>query len=280
MRSRLFVLMVLVAMYAAAQGRFVKFIGRCPGGYNFILYEPDSCAGKMPLIISLHSRGASGNNLADVDMFGTIDALHSGMSLNAFVLAPQATGDRWEAEKIMKDLEWVEENYNIDTARVYAIGMSMGGNGVGELVQANPDRFAAAIMLAGTVSDCDPVALSRVPLWVIRGMKDREHAIRRTDEMVERMRSLPDKAPRLVYSRVKGLDHRQHERLLYIPEIYDWLMSHSLTNPNRSVNTTFEITPKLLKNAYKGLRLRDGSAAKRERGDDGGFPAAMGHRHR
>lgn len=256
--------LLIASICASAKGTFTTHEGDAPDGYNFILYTPDSAAGKLPLIITLHSRSASGRNLSSVDMFGTIDALHSGMELDAVVLAPQATSDRWDAAAIMNDVDWVADNYAIDTDRIYAIGMSMGGNGVADLAAAYPDRIAAAIVLAGSLTAGDETALNRLPLWVIRGLKDREEAIARTDSMIARMRALPDHAPRLVYTKVKGLDHRQHERILYMPAFYEWLMSHTLHDPNRSVNTTFEVTSKLLKDSYKGLTLREGSAAMRK----------------
>ncbi len=262
----LFLLATFCCLAALAQGRFTNHENEVADGYNFILYEPepDSPAGALPLIVALHSRSSSGSDLAEVDKFGTIDALQSGMKLDAVVLAPQAPDGKWDAERVMNTVDWVLANRNIDPNRIYAIGMSMGGNGVASLVEAHPDRIAAAIILAGGLTEGNVANLNKVPLWVIRGLNDREEAIARTDKMISEMRSQPDLAPRLVYSKVKGLDHRQHERLLYIPYFYQWLMSHDLGNPNRSVNTTIEVTPKLLKNAYKGLSLRPGSAALRK----------------
>lgn len=258
------VLLVFVSVSASAKGLFTNHVDEVDGGYDFILYQPDSTSNALPLIITLHSRSVSGRNLTDVDMFGTIDALHSGMELNAVVLAPQATDDKWDAAKIMQNVDWALSHCNIDANRVYAIGMSMGGNGVASLVEAYPDRIAAAIILAGSLTDGDIANLNKVPLWVIRGQDDREEAIEQTDRMINLMRSQPDKAPRLVYSKVKGLNHRQHERILYIPYFYQWLMSHSLLNPDRSVNTTVDVTARMLKDSYKGLKLRDGSAARRK----------------
>ncbi len=231
------------------------------GGYNYVLYSPDSVQSPMPLIIALHSRSAAGNDLKEVDRFGTIDALRSGMRVNGYVLAPQATGDRWDAAKIMSDVDRVVATNNVDPNRIYVIGMSMGGNGAADLVAAYPDRIAAAIILAGA-SDGDPSAMSKVPLWVIRGLDDREEAIARTDDMVERIREVD--GSRIVYSRVKGVDHRQHERILYMPYFYEWLMSHNLNDIGRPVNTTVDLTAKTIDKAYKGLKLREESAAKRK----------------
>ncbi len=267
----------LLPLSALAKGTFTYHSAEIDDGYNFILYQPDSVRSKIPLIITLHSRSASGKDLTVIDMFGTIDAIHSGMELDAIVFAPQTSEDKWDPEKIMNNVDWLISHYNIDEDRIYAIGMSMGGNGVAQLAAAHPERIAAAIVLAGSLQGEANVAnLNNLPLWVIRGLNDREGAIAATDKMVERMRSQPDKAPRLVYNKVKGLDHRQHERMLYIPSFYHWLMSHNLTDPARSVNTTFDITPRLLKDAYKGLNLREGSATRRQSQHKPDSPRPMG----
>ncbi len=259
-------MMALVSFCVYAEGRFSTHINEVTDGYDFILYEPDSVSTALPLIITLHSRSAAGKNLDEVDRFGTIDALHSGMTLDAVVIAPQATGDKWNTRQIMRDVDWVIANRNIDRNRIYAIGMSMGGNGTADLAATYPYRIAAAIVLAGTLTLGNVTELNKLPLWVIRGQNDREEAIVRTDRMISEMRSQPDKAPRLVYSKVNGLDHRQHERLLYMPCFYQWLMSHNLNNPGRSVNTTPDVTTDMIKDSYNGLSLRDESSANRKSG--------------
>lgn len=249
MRNFIFLaLMGLASFCVSAKGTFTTHVDEVADGYNFVLYEPDSAAAALPLIITLHSRVAAGEDPAAVERFGTIDALHSGMELDAVVLAPQATGDRWDVAKVMKDVDWVLANRNVDSNRIYAIGMSMGGDGVASLAATYPNRIAAAIVLAGALrpGQGDVANLNKVPLWVIRGQNDRAEAIAKTDKMVNEMRTQPDKAPRLVYAKVKGLDHRGHERMLYVRCFYDWLLSHRLDNLNRPVNTTIDVTTDLL----------------------------------
>ncbi len=255
---------MLVLGGGVAQNRITYHENEVPGGYNYILSAPADSTTAKPLIITLHSRSATGNDLSRVDYFGTIDAIESGLEIDAYVLAPQATAPVWNAERIMQDVAWVVSHHNIDNHRIYAIGMSMGGNGVADLAAAYPDTIAAAIVLAGRLTRGDVCNLNKLPLWVIRGLNDREEAIAATDRMVEEMRSCPDKAPRLAYNQVKGLDHRQHERMLYMSCFYEWLMSHSFQDPDRSINTTLDVNTKLLRDAYKGLDLRKGSAAKRK----------------
>ncbi len=257
-----FICALALSFAVSAHTGITYHYGEVADGYDYILYIPDSIETPKPLIIYLHSRSASGSNLDEVDRFGTIDAIESGMQLDAWVVAPQTPGERWDAEKLMRTVEEVMQNGDVDADRIYAIGMSMGGNGVANLAAAYPDRIAAAIILAGSAPKGKGENLSKVPLWVIRGMADRPEAIRRTDDMVDAVRS--HDSSRIVYSKVKGLDHRSHERILYMPMFYDWLMSHNLQDLNRPVNTTPDLTAKMLQSAYKGLNLRDVSATRRQ----------------
>ncbi len=254
---------IAMCMSLSAQSGISYHTDEVADGYNFIMFTPDSIESAKPLIITLHSRSASGNNLQAVDNFGTIDAIQSGMVINAYVVAPQAPGADWDSEKIMTVVSHVITQNNIDTNRIYAIGMSMGGDGVADLAATYPDRIAAAIILAGATTNENAAELSKLPLWVIRGTDDREEAIRRTDSMVSDIRK--NDSSRIVYNKVKGLDHRQHERILYMPCFYEWMMSHNLHDQGRPINPTSDITAKMLKSSYTGLNLRDSSAAKRKR---------------
>lgn len=103
-------LAMTLCLFAQAKSTITHHENEVAGGYNFILAEPDSIDGAMPLIITLHSRSSSGRNLAEVDKFGTIDAIQSGVEIDAYVLAPQATGADWDVEKVMKDVDWVIAN--------------------------------------------------------------------------------------------------------------------------------------------------------------------------
>ncbi len=219
-------------------------VGEVEEGYDFVLCSPDSIEAAKPLIIALHSRKDVGNNLQAVESFGTVNAIESGMRIDAFVLAPQTPVAHWDADKVMATVDYVMENNHVDTDRIYAIGMSMGANGVADLAAEYPDKIAAAIVLAGSWRKGKSENLSKVPLWVIRCMNDREGAIARTNEMVEEVRK--HVSSRIVYSQVEGLNHRQHERLLYIPDLYEWLMTHSLQDSNRSITPIFDISTKLL----------------------------------
>ncbi len=66
----------------------------------------------------------------------------------------------------------VHKEFSIDPDRIYLAGQSMGGLGVWALLQAQPDRWAAALVLCAYDNFTNPKALARVPLWVFQGDVD------------------------------------------------------------------------------------------------------------
>jgi predicted peptidase len=261
----IFLISAFFCLTAVAKGTITKHEQEVADGYNFLLYEPESVDEKLPIIVALHGGSACGNDLDMVDNFGTMDALESGMELNAYVIAPQnSSRSDWSADKIMNIVNYVVGHYNVDTNRISAIGMSVGAYGVADLIAAYPDNIAAGIVLGGGLAHGDAANLNKVPLWIIRGLKDRESAIARTEKSVKDMQEADPATPRLVYTKVKGLDHRQHERALYMSDFYNWLMSHSITDEGRAVKPAFEVSTKTLGRSYKGLNIRSTSQTKKK----------------
>jgi predicted peptidase len=260
-----FLLSAFFCLTAVAKGTITKHEQEVADGYNFLLYEPENTSEKLPIVVALHGGSACGNDLDMVDNFGTIDALESGMELNAYVIAPQ-NGSRsdWSADRIMNIVNYVAEHYNVDTNRISAIGMSMGAYGVADLIAAYPENIAAGIVLGGGLAHGKVANLNKVPLWIIRGLKDREVAIAITENTVKAMQKAEPVTPRLVYTKVEGLDHRQHERVLYMADFYNWLISHSITDDGRAVKPVFDVSTKTLSKSYKGLKIRPTSQTKRK----------------
>ena len=103
--------------------------------YPFLLSLPEQAVldSIPPIIIFLHGRSLSGNNLDLVRKYGVIDAIERGRKVPAIVIAPQVnSGSSWDPSKILSVLEYVQENYKTDTNRVYVTGMSLGGYGLGK----------------------------------------------------------------------------------------------------------------------------------------------------
>lgn len=245
---------------SAKAGVITSHKGDVKGSYNYWLYNPgtekstdnDSISQK-PCIIFLHGASLCGNNLDRVRRYGTIDAIEKGRELDAYVIAPQNPGGSWNPQKVMSIVDFVSDKYgNIDSNRIYVVGMSLGGYGTLDMVATYPDRIAAAMALCGgaTVKDCS--GLNEVPLWIVHGTADRAVKVSESDRVVASMQQHGDTS-RLIYNRIPGMNHSQPARMLYLADTYDWLLSHSLDDDDRAVNETFDIGS-TIRGAYQGLK--------------------------
>lgn len=253
--------LVLTGIGTSNAQSLIAYKGKVENGYNFWFYRPANEDGPKPVVIFLHGRSLCGHDMNKVRKYGTIDAIEKGREIDAYVMAPQNPGGSWNSEKIMNVLEWVKENNNVDTTRVYVLGMSLGGYGTINLTATYPDKIAAAIALCGGGTKTDYSGLTKVPLWIVHGTADKDVNVRYSDAVVNAMKKFENGTDRLHYDRVKGMNHSVLARVFYLPECYEWLMSHSLTDENREMKpVTYKITNKTLTTAiYRGLNYKKDS---------------------
>lgn len=206
-----------------------------------------------PLVVFLHGASLCGHDLKKVLRYGTLDAIDRGLDINAFVLAPQNPGGAWDPDKIMSLIEWASRSYaNIDTTRIYVLGMSLGGYGALDLPAAYPHRIAASMSICGGATTKEIHNLNEVPIWILHGTADVAVPISCSDRVVAAMRRKAT-PKRLIYSRLKGYSHSLPARLFYMRETYEWLFSHRLTDPERPITTNIYIGPGNIPYAYRGM---------------------------
>ena len=221
-------------------------------GYNFWLYLPeDYQAERKPVVMFLHGKSLSGNDLSLVRRYGCIDALTRGREIDAIVVAPQ-TNNGWEPAKVMDVYTWVKRHYSVDVDRFYVLGMSMGGFGTLDFTATYPDKVAAAMALCGGASVPELCGLNDTPLWIVHGTADTAIPINRSQRVVNTMIQCGDTS-RLVFTKLKGVNHTRLARVFYFEKTYDWLFSHSLTDSLRPVNKDYSITIEDLRDAYNDL---------------------------
>jgi predicted peptidase len=134
-------------------------------------YSPST---PVPLILALHFRVAAGESAGaggDVVRILIGPAL---AELGAVIVAPDSAGGDWsspENEKAVNELlDMVLARYSIDKKRVVVTGYSMGGAGSWHFAEKFPERFSAAIPVAGR----PPASASgwRVPVLAIHSRDD------------------------------------------------------------------------------------------------------------
>ncbi len=255
----LIALSIVITAKADADVKAVR--GQVEGGYNFWLSTPECAkaedADLMPLVVFLHGSSLCGNDLNKVLRYGTISAVKKGLDIDAYVIAPQNPGGAWKPEKVMACIDYVCQTTGaIDQTRIYVIGMSLGGYGTIDMAATYPGRIAAAIGMCGGASVSDVSGLNDMPLWIIHGTGDTAVSVRESDKVVERMKASDASTPRLIYSRVPGMNHSAPARLFYMPEIYEWLFSHSLEDYDRCTTQGFPINTTMMQDAYRNCASR------------------------
>jgi len=84
-------------------------------------------------------------------------------------------------------IEHMIEQYNVDPARIYITGNSMGGGGTWDFIIRRPDLFAAAIPVSGHVPNTQDLARlvdSKVPVWAFTGDQDYTNNHQDTDKAI------------------------------------------------------------------------------------------------
>lgn len=249
--------LVLLAAPLSAQ-RLTAHRGEVEDAYNFWFYTPsDSLATPQPLIVFLHGQSLCGRDLNRVRRYGPLDALQMGMPIDACILAPQNPGGSWSPRRVMRLVEWACAHHPVDTNRIYLIGMSLGGYGTLDAAGTYPDRFAAAMALCGGSTLKEHCGLNRLPLWIIHGTADRAVGIGASQRVVDAMQAC-DSSRRLIWTPLQGANHGLLARLFYLPQTYEWLLSHRLDDADRPVSPAYEIDRQRLgTDIYRDIRNAD-----------------------
>jgi predicted peptidase len=203
----------------------------------YLLFVPKdykSAGEKWPLLLFLHGLGESGNNqLERVKIHGPPSFVDSRPDFPFILVAPQLppppremkdVPKGWKPERLIRLVDHVMNNLNVDATRVYVTGLSMGGYGTWRLVAAYPERFAAAVPICGGGEPKAMAAsLRRVPIWAFHGACDDVVPVCKSQEMVHAVRCAGGDARLTVYPNV---DHDSWTATYDNPEVYEWLLSH------------------------------------------------------
>ncbi len=217
---------------------------------------------KYPLVVFLHGASLCGHDLNRVRRYGCLHAIKMGRDIDAVILAPQNPGGAWKPEKILRLMSYMSDNYNIDTNKIYVLGMSLGGYGTLDFCATYPDKVAAAMALCGGHSGMGTVEnLGKLPLWIIHGTADRAVGVSCSKSVVAQLEEQHNDSL-LMYTWLPGGSHGAPAKLFYMPRTYEWLFSHSLADSVRSINRNFSVSMSDLPHAYEGCTRNAGERIK------------------
>lgn len=207
--------------------------------YSYQVYVPDKLRGarKPPVIVFLHGIGQRGEG-GFVKGAAAMLIRRYLERLPAVVLLPQcAKGRYWsdaEMDKmVMATLKQTVAEFSADEARLYLIGVSMGGYGAWHLAAEHAGTFAAIVPICGgsplRTSDRFTSIARRVgqtPVWVFHGAEDRVVPVTESRQMVAALKALKGNVR---YNEYEGVGHNVWLNVMQEPELLPWLLSQRLS---------------------------------------------------
>jgi predicted peptidase len=193
---------------------------------------------KYPLVLYLHGGGGRGNdNRKQIDggngyLIDFFTGDETQVHYPSFVLAPQSPMEGWIEEDSItptRHLHLVHEligelqrAYNIDEARIYVAGQSMGGFGAFAIISEYPRTFAAGVALCGGGDQSKVARLTNVPIWVFHGAKDESVAVERSRTIVAGIRNAGGKVR---YTEYADTGHIIWPSVVKETELLPWLFA-------------------------------------------------------
>jgi predicted peptidase len=209
--------------------------------YRYYIPTNHNGAEKQPLIVWLHGYGAIGNdNTAQLDTKNGVDGNYWADSIGkkhgAALLAPQCPKKKlWVnflSRKARPSLKAVEalispfvRKHNLDSTRIYLIGHSMGAFATWALLGRQPERYAGAVAVSGSVRTDILPKIVRVPVWMFHGRKDKLVPVCLSRCPHRKLNRIG--AP-VRYTEFPDGTHEIFGNVVRMPKVWDWLLSQQL----------------------------------------------------
>jgi len=194
-------------------------------------YKPKQ---QYPLVVCLH--GGAGWGTDNYRQFeGALFARMLSKPKNrekypAFLFVPQCPpGSSWGGipnlptidSLVFETINSLEKEFAIDRGRIYVTGHSLGGYGTWHFIGTRPNRFAAALPVAGEGNPDFAYNMLDVAVWAFHGVNDKNVPVSGSREMIEAIRKAGGN-PRYTESPDGG---HSWEIVEEAPELLDWLFA-------------------------------------------------------
>ncbi|MGN6552248.1 MAG: prolyl oligopeptidase family serine peptidase [Verrucomicrobiota bacterium] len=213
-----------------------------------------------PLVLFFHGAGERGSD--NRGQFERFRCFNFWEKYPCFVLAPQcpkrtAEGDQkwvetsfgapshtmkagpaWQMKLAMELLDQTIKSHPIDPSRIYVTGLSMGGFATWEILQREPQKFAAATPVCGGGDVAFAPKLAKLPLWVFHGEVDDVVMPIRSRDLIAAIRAAGGSP---IYTEYPGAGHDVWVNTYSNPMIWDWLFAQRKTDMPGSQSVTSPI---------------------------------------
>jgi predicted peptidase len=230
--------------------------------YRLLLPENYNPANAYPLVVFLHGAGERGGDNTKQLTHGAQLFLQPEVrkAYPAIVVFPQcAKNDYWSNVQITKEestqtrvfnfqeggeptpamknlLAWLpnlENEFKINAAQRYIMGLSMGGMGTFELVARKPGYFAAAVPICGGANPKTASAIKETAFWIFHGKNDDVVPYQLSENMFIALQEfyVHEESYLTLFD---NTNHNSWDRAFAEPDLLPWLFGnkkHSSTDP-------------------------------------------------
>jgi predicted peptidase len=188
-------------------------------------YEKDESKA-WPLIVMLNGYGTAYSSLKNLVTKAAVK-----QELPLITLSPHREKG-WDAPgtEVIRLIDEVSRKYRVDSSLIYLTGFSYGGVGTWNLAGAYPDKFAAiAPIAAGRVSSTYTLRLVNMPIWAFHNEVDDSMPLADHQSAIDAVTKAGNKNVTFTIYPQRG--HDSWTQTYSGPEIYDWMLKHSLNTP-------------------------------------------------
>jgi predicted peptidase len=178
----------------------VRYALSIPAGY--------SASRPAPLVLALHFGGnphGAGIGLMKVLVGPALT------DLGAIIVAPETLDRGWSSAEneraVIALLDAVQASHRVDPRRIVVTGFSMGGAGTWHFASRFPERFSAAIPMAGRPPSA--VGTWKMPVLAIHSRSDEVVPIAPTEARIQALRDAGVRAELIV---LNGIAHHETHR--------------------------------------------------------------------
>lgn len=206
---------------------------------KYLLYLPEDYEKdpktRWPLILFLHGAGERGDDVEKLKTQGPPKLVAQGKDFPFIIVSPQCPEKGWWSPVTLGPLlETVIKNNRVDEDRVYATGMSMGGNGTWEMAMAYPDRFAAIAPICSWGDAGRAALVKHVAAWVFHGEKDTVIKIGAGRFIAD---ALKKAGGDVKFTSYPDAGHDSWTVTYENPELYKWFLDHKRRKPGTMTQT-------------------------------------------
>lgn len=201
-------------------------------GLDYLLALPrgygEDAEKEWPLVIFLHGAGERGEDLELVKKHGPPKLVEEGREFPFLLASPQCPADGWWTEQpVLELVDHLEEKYRVDRQRIYLTGLSMGGYGTWHFATKAPHRFAAIAPVCGGGVPYRMRSIPHLPVWAFHGDQDSVVPLEESERLIRQLEAVKNTRARLTVYPETG--HNSWSPAYTTEELYEWLLSHSLS---------------------------------------------------